>query len=462
MNKHGHRFRLSRRSMLMGAGGMALGLPLLDVMREPRRTLAQSVPGYTAAGHPKRFIAWFTPNGTIPMNWTPGGSGTEFTFSNILSPLEPYRHKLLLIDGVDQTGGRGGDAHQSGMQGALTGWYCNPGHFMGGDGFSAGWANGPSVDQRIADVIGQETPFRSLEFAVQPGENEETNYNRMCLRGPDQPVPSMRNPYDAYERLFAGGVSTGADGKLQNERQRRVLDAVHGNLTRLKARLGKSDRLKLEQHAEHVHEIEVRLSKRPAAALDACKTPVLAGDVDVERNENFPVVGRLQMDLLVMAMACDLTRVSSLQWNKAVGQVGYSWVDPTINRGHHDLSHDGDSNEVTLRQLTDVNRWYAEQLAYLLGQLDGIAEGDGTMLDNTVVFCVNELAKGNSHSLENSHFVVAGGADYFRMGRCLKYDHATGPKHNDLLLSLVHSMGIEDTSFGNPEWCTGPLSGMTG
>jgi hypothetical protein len=457
MNKHGHRFTLSRRTMLMGAGGMVLGLPLLDAMRQPRRSLAQPKPGYTAAGHPKRFVVWFTPNGTVPKNWTPEGSGTDYKFSTILAPLEGFREKLIIVDGVDQTGGRGGDAHQSGMQGVLTGWYCNPGPFKGGDGISAGWANGISVDQRIADVIGHETPYRSLEFSVWSGDGE-SNYNRMCLRGPDQPVPPMNTAEKAYERLFASGLgSTTPSAKIQNERERRVLAAVAGDLATLQKKLGSADRQKLAQHAQAVSELEARLLKRPAAALDACKAVSLESELDGFRKQ-----GRLQLDMLVMALACDMTRVASLQWSNSVGQVTYRWAEPGISRGHHDISHDGDSNEVSVSQLTNINRWYASEFAYLLQQLDAIPEGDGTMLDNTVVFWCNELAKGNSHDLNNSHFVVAGGAGYFRMGRCLKFDHTTGPKHNNLLLSLVHSMGIEDTSFGNPEWCTGPLEGMTG
>lgn len=127
------------------------------------------------------------------------------------------------------------------------------------------------------------------------------------------------------------------------------------------------------------------------------------------------------------------------------------------------ISHDGDTAGDTVEALTKINVWYAEQFAYLLGRLDSIPEGEGTMLDNTVVFWTNELAKGNSHSRNDQHYVVAGGADYFDMGRCIKFDYgeSTAPKHNNLLLWFLHSMGIEDESFGNAEWCTGALAGMT-
>jgi hypothetical protein len=130
--------RLSRRHVLRGAGGAALALPFLEIMGRPNRALAQAVPGYTAAGLPKRFLVWFTPNGTIPDAWLPAGGETDFTFSRILKPLEPFREKLLIIDGVDQTG-EGGDGHQNGMQGMLTGQTLNPGTFKGGNGELSGW-----------------------------------------------------------------------------------------------------------------------------------------------------------------------------------------------------------------------------------------------------------------------------------------------------------------------------------
>lgn len=450
---------LSRRTLLRGVAGTAIALPFLEIMGRPKHSLAQSIPGYTKDGFPKRFVVVFTPNGTIPDAWTPNGGETDFTFSRILKPLEHLRNKLLIIDGVDQTGS-GGDGHQNGMQGMLTGQTLNPGPFEGGNGETAGWANGISVDQRIAQEIGGETPFRSLELSVQSGNNEN-NWNRMSLLGPDQPVPPEQSPYKAYDRVFSDFSSSPDQAALQEQRQRVVMGAVADNFRRLNAKLGTEDRKRLERHLDAVSEIEARLGKRPKAALEACEPPMLGGESDVGQNDNFPLVGKLHMDLLVMALACDLTRVGSLMWNRSVGGARHTWVDPNITRGHHDFSHDGDSNTDTVEALTKINVWYAQQFAYLLDSMDSIPEGDGTMLDNTVVLWCNELSKGNSHSRNNNHYVVAGGAGYLRMGRCLHFNYEDDVKHNNLLLSLVHAMGIEDTSFGKADWCTGPLSGMT-
>jgi len=451
---------LSRRTMLRGAGGVALGLPFLEAMRGAKSTIAAGIPGQTAAGNPKRFLVFFTPNGTIPKNWVPEGEGRDFTFSRILKPLETFREKLLVIDGVDQTG-TGGDGHQNGMQGMLTGQTLNPGPYEGGGGDTAGWANGISVDQRIANVIGGDTPLKSLELSVQSG-NTANNWNRMSLSGADLPIAPEQSPFKAYDRLFSDFNVSPDQAALADDRSRVVLDAVQENFRSLKAKVGVEDRKRLDEHMNTLAEIEGRLGKRPVAALDACEAPVLGAEIDVNKNDNFPVVGQLHMDLLVMALACDMTRVGSLMWDRSVGNARHSWIDSAIDTGHHTMSHDGDSNEDSVEKLTKINTWYAEQLAYLLQKLDAIPEGDGTMLDNTVIFWTNELAKGNSHSRNDQHYVVAGGADYFEMGRCLKFDYDNSPKHNDLLLSFVHSMGIEDESFGKADWCSGPLSGLTG
>lgn len=170
-------------------------------------------------------------------------------------------------------------------------------------------------------------------------------------------------------------------------------------------------------------------------------------------NDNFPAVGKLQMDLMAMALACDLTRVGTIQWENSVGNVQFTWLN--ITRGHHDMSHDGDDVTQTMENLTQINIWYAQQLAYLLGKLAAIPEGSGTMLDNTLVFCVNELSRGNVHSHNPMPYLFAGGTGgTLQMGRFLQFK---GEPHNNLLVSLMNLYGVEGT-FGDPNFCTGPLT----
>ena len=282
-------------------------------------------------------------------------------------------------------------------------------------------------------------------------------WDRMCYAGPNQPLPPTSNPYTAFDRIF-GDMSADQIQLARRLAQRRsVLDAVMADYGRLAPRLGASDRQKLEAHLTSIREVEVRLAAGDTGRPPACQRPDLGTPIDHRLNDNFPVVGRLQMDLLAMAFACDLTRVASLQWSSSVSGTVHTWVG--VNRDHHGLSHESDGNADAQEQLVRINRWYAEQLAYLIAKLKQIPEGQGTAFDNTVIVWSNELAKGNAHSHAPLPVVLAGSAGgVFRTGRFLTYDYAY---HNDLLIALLNAFGVATTTFGNPSWCRGPLPNLT-
>jgi len=205
-----------------------------------------------------------------------------------------------------------------------------------------------------------------------------------------------------------------------------------------------------------VQELEKRLTSEPVPTTTACHDPASPAKASID-NDAFPDTGATQIDLLVMALACDITRVASLQWSRSVSQTRFTWLN--IPEGHHDLSHHGDDDAAAQDKLTRINNWYAQQLATLIGKLKSVPEGDGTMLDHTLILWCNELAKGNVHSHINAPYVLAGKAGgALKTGRFLSYDGDV--PHNNLLLSILHAMGIPDTSFGKPEWCTGPLAGL--
>jgi hypothetical protein len=446
---------LSRRTLLRGAaGGVAIGLPWLAAMAGKS----------SAGGFPKRLVVFFSANGTIPEAWTPSGGETDFVLGEILGPLEPFREKVLILDNIDNQVANvsDGDGHQTGMGCMLTGRQLLPGsEFCEGDcsdpSNTIGWGGGISVDQHVANKISEEaiTKFRSLEFGVQVQSN--TVWSRMSYLGPDQPVPARDDPWQNFTDIFA---DLGADPfGLQQLVQKRhsVLDVVIPQYESLRSRVGGEDRIKLEQHLDAIREIEKRLDVVNQLG-GSCQLPVVGDPTDVFAEENFPLIGQLQMDMLAMSLACDLTRVASIQWHHSVSNKHFSWLG--ISEGHHDLSHEGDENQDARNKLVQINKWYAEQFAYLVGKLDAIPEGTGTMLDNTVVLWCNELGKGNSHSRNDEPFVLAGSCGgYFQTGRYLQYD---GDSHCDLLLSLVHAMGYEDASFGDPNYCSGPLPGLTG
>ena len=406
-----------------------------------------------ATAFPTRFVVMFSPNGTIPTQWTPSGTETDFTLSPILAPLQPHQSDIIVIAGVDQRGA-GGDGHQTGMGGMLTGQALNPGPFAGTGAAPAGWAAGPSVDQRIAEVLGGSTPFRSLELGVQVGD--ANNWGRMSYRAANQPLVPEDDPARVYERVFGDFHADPAVLAKRRARHKSILDAVAGDIARVSQNVSAEDRPRLDAHLTAVRELETRLTTAAGPPSAACQDPP-HHDRATADNDAFPRIGATQIDLLVMALACDVTRVASLQWSRSVSQTRFTWLG--INDAHHDLSHHGDDDTVAQDKLVRINTWYAQQFATLIAKLKAIPEGDGTMLDHTLLLWCNELAKGNVHSRVDAPYVLAGGAGgALRTGRFLRYDGDV--PHNNLLLSLLHVMGIPDRTFGKADWCQGPLPGL--
>ncbi|MDC0747579.1 DUF1552 domain-containing protein [Polyangium mundeleinium] len=439
---------LSRRTLLRGLGGVAVGLPFLGAMADSAR----------ATAFPKRFVVFFTGLGTVRPAWIPTGTETDFTFGPILAPLEPFKKKTLVLEGVDyESAYHGpGDPHQQGIGHALTGtelqegslfpYACNPGKMVG-------WAGGISLDQFLADKLGQTTRFPSLEFGVQV---QYANVSaRISYRGPGQPVPPEDDPYQAYTRIFSDlGTDPEALARLRAQRKT-VLDAVTGDYNRLSTRLGASDRMKVDAHLEAVREIEKRLDA-PGVIGGSCNPPVLGAPVEPLENDNYPEIAKTQLDLLAMSLICDLTRVASIQWTTVQTGKVFSWLGQ--DEPHHTLSHSSDSDTKRQQALIDIGHWHAQQLAYLCQKLDSVPEGDGTVLDNTVILWCSDIAQGNTHARRDVPLLVLGGAGgALRTGRHLKY---AGAYHNDLLIAISHAMGVPVTTFGNPLYCNGPLSGL--
>jgi hypothetical protein len=179
--------------------------------------------------------------------------------------------------------------------------------------------------------------------------------------------------------------------------------------------------------------------------------------------ENFAAIGKLQMDMVAMAFACDITRVATLQWSASTNNRSYPFLnfngDPIEDE--HVLGHSPDSNVEAWNKLAVVRRWYAEQLAYLMAKLDAVEEGEGTMLDNTIIMLGSEVAVGNSHSHMDAPFILAGGGGEFAMGRNLDFSNGEVP-HNNLLVALMNAMGVPATTFGDPGSCNRPLDELWG
>jgi hypothetical protein len=450
---------LLRRSFLSGSLAATALVPLL----EAERAFGQTAP------FPRRLLVFYTPNGTIGAEWRPKGTEASFTLGRILKPLEPYRAKLLALGGVNMALADSGfgSHHTRGIGGLLTGRPILSGTFQSAGPPTAGWAAGISIDQHIAKTLNPPTAFRTLELGVQVVDAEVRG--RISYLAASQPVPPIESPYDAFDRVFAGikPPSTPPDPAMDRLRAQRrsILELVREELADARTRASTADRLKLDAHTESIRDIERRLVPLPPgsdAGGVACQVPTVGARIDVRAPANMPAIGKLQMDIAAASLACDLTRVLTLQWTYAESTQTFPALG--INEAHHVMSHAGDSDATAQENLTKINVWYAEQLAYLLGKLASYKEGDGTLLDNTVVLWCNEVGKGNNHAHRDLPFLLAGSCGgHFRTGRFVDYmtGGAAGHPHNNLLVSLAQAMGTKDATFGDPAHCTGPLPNLT-
>ncbi len=437
--------RIDRRRFIEGLGASALALPLMPSLAQAQSTF------------PKRFIVFFHPNGVTPEHWfpTPGATERDFTLSRILAPLQPYRDKLVAMRGVHmQAPDEGpGEPHQQGMGSVLVGRKLQEGTFVGGDGTLAGWGDGISVDQEIANEIGGTTPYASLQLGVRATGADVAN--RLSYSAPARPLPPQNSPLAVFDQLFAMLDLEPSEAERRRSYKRSVLDAVRGQFASVRRKVSTEDRRKLDDHLEHVRAIERRL-ERDAPMVSTCQVPASPVEVDAIHEDTMPYVSRLQIDLLTAAFACDLTRVASLQYSNGPNQIRFPFLGSFGN--DHRLSHAGPSDAVSIEEWTARHIWYAEQLAYLLGKLDAIAEGPGTMLDNTVVLWCSEIAVGNTHSHRDMPFLLAGSCGgAIDTGRYVQF---ADKQHCDLHLAIMQAMDVRRTTFGDPDFCSGVLPGI--
>lgn len=439
--------RIERRTFLAGVAG-ALSLPLLHAMRT----------GAAPGDHPKRLVLFYNPNGTVGENWFPTDTmgETSFTLPRILEPFAAHREKLAIFKGINTSVGQdplnNGGPHQRGIGSLFTGQMLLEGDFADGCGSKAGWADGPSIDQVIAQEIGGDTPFRSLELGVRANSNDVQG--RIAYAGSGAPLPPTNDPRELYQRLFFREAPL--DPENPDNRRQSILDTVGEQYSELNAQIGYEDRMKLEQHLSLVEDLERRLGLHPTPGSGSCSAPTLPEPLAPDDENTMPAISRSQLDLLALAFACDLTRVASVQYSTGFNRIRYPWLD-TEGEGHS-LSHSGESNLQAWEALTTRARWHAGEIAYFLDRLAEIPEGAGTVLDNTLVLWGNEVSRGNSHSLDNIPYLIAGNAGgSVRTGRCVEF---SGASNCDFLHAIVQAFGIERETFGHPDHANGVLSGV--
>jgi len=431
---------IKRRQFIRNLGFSSAALPFLS-----------GLPGLRAdeknGTSKKRLIFMFSPNGTIPQAFWPSAEGENFELPTILDPLKAYQKQMLVLNGVYNKLQGDGDRHMRGMSCLLTGAPLFPGNIQGGSDTPAGWASDLSIDQELKNFYQSKdetkTRFGSLEFGVAV-PNRADPWTRMVYAGPNKPVAPIADPKQMLNKIY-GGMK---DKKSVVS----ILDNLKGDLQQASKKLGKEDRSLLEEHLTLVREMETELTQsKTKTKLDH---PVPDIDPDIELlNDNTPKISRMQIDLLVNSMANDMTRIATLQYMRSVGQARMHWLG--IDDGHHGLSHEPDDNKTAVEKLIKINRWFSSELAYLTERLQKTPEpgGDGSMLDHTLIVWINELGKGNTHTLDNIPFVLIGGKSHgIKTGRHLKFDKVA---HNRLWLSLAQSMGHPLKSFGTEKHCEG-------
>ena len=414
--------------------------------------------GHAANPAPKqRLVIVFSPNGVIPQHFWPEEKGEEFQLKRILEPFAPFKDKLITMKGLGNRIKGDGDGHMRGIGCLLTGIELFPGDIQGGSDTPAGWSQGISVDQFLKNRFqadpSTQTRFGSLEFGVMVPKRADT-WTRMSYAGPNQPVTPIDNPYRMFEKLY---------GQTKNrELLASVLDELAEDFTKVERMIGSEDRRLLQDHLEMVRQVEKELQietqRRQEGQAISHAVPQLEPNVR-EDNDNMPQITRMQIELIVNALAADFTRIATFQITNSVGQPRMKWLG--IEEGHHELSHEPDDNEVAYEKLIKINTWYAEQVAHLAKRLAETPEpgGEGSMLDHTTILWTNELGQGNSHTRENIPFVFLGGGLGWKTGVAHRFG---GTPHNRVLMSLCAAMGHPVDSFGNPDFCgDGVLTGLS-
>lgn len=450
----------SRRALLRNLGISAAALPFVGSLGSLARAQTPAK---------KRLIAIYTPNGFVYQHWRPTGGETNFVLSPVLAPLERHRDKINILDRVSAVASlQGGVGHQRGMGAVLTGQSLAGGN---GTAVDAGLANGISVDQELANKFGALTRFKSLQIGVQVDGNLANRYvnKRLSYRGPRDPLPPEGNPYVLFDTVFGsvdkpapGGVPTvDLAGEKRRALRQSVLDSVLGDFQRLQPKMSSEDRLLLQNHTDSIRAVEKRLTT-PDTSSVICKPTPYGDRIDVANKANHDKVGRLLMDVMVQAFACDLTRIATFMWSYSEAGVIYSWLG--IKENDHAMQH------AKAPQLAKVGAWYSEQFGYLIDSLLKIPDEGKTVFDNSVVLWGTCLADSAAHTRVSVPWVMAGSqGGYFKTGKYLKYNtrndqttHQAGDKsNNDLLVSVLNSFGVETTTFGMPSACNGPLPGLT-
>ena len=431
---------LPRRTFLKGIAGASVALPLLDAM----------IPALTAqtrtAAAPKLRLGFvYVPHGAVLDKWTPIGDGTNFQLNQIMAPLEPFKKQLVIVSGLankaaESQGDGGGDHARSGPS-FLSG--VHPKRTEGEDVRA-----GITVDQIAAQHISQDTPLPSLELGT-----EDTGLvgvcdvgyscaymNSIAWRSPSLPLPMEINPRVIFERLFGDG-SNAAERAQRKQEDRSILDSVTIEAAKLNSGLGQRDRTIVTEYLDNVREIERRIQKAEKQVASQVEVP----DSPIGVPESFDEHAKLMFDLQVLAYRAEITRVSTFMLARDLSQRTFPQIG--VPEPHHSVSHHG-NNPIQIAKLAKINTYHASLMAYFFDKLRATPDGDGNLLDHSMIMYGSSMSNPNEHN----HFplpllVAGGGAGQLKGGRHLKFPERT-PISN-LLLAILDKSGIHMDTLGD-------------
>ena len=440
MNMPSHQ-GFSRRRFLRGSG-VALGLPFMPSLFSKASASTSEVKA------PIRSAFIYFPNGVWEKAWVPEKAGNDFALPPSLEPLTELRSEVLVLSGLDKKHSHGGDGHYAKTANFLTGM---PVAKTTGKDISSG---GISVDQLIAQHVGNQTPLPSLELGTEPvisGIDSNVGYTRLygshiSWQTPTRPLAKEINPRVVYERLFSKRLS--GDSR-KAESYKNLLDYVLEDAQQVRGKLGRDDQFKMDEYLDAVRAVEKRIEFATSGKPRSWEPEVQPSDVaklEPGTPKDFREHIDVMLDLMVLAFQTDSTRVCSFMFANDVSGRNFSFLDE-VKGGHHELSHH-ENNEDKIKQYQKINRWHVEQFARMIGKMKAIKEGESNLLDNSMIMFGSSFSDGNRHDPDNLPILLAGrGGGTIKPGRHLAAEGQV-PVCN-LYLSMLRRNGIELESFGD-------------
>ncbi|HEY6345775.1 MAG TPA: DUF1552 domain-containing protein [Bryobacteraceae bacterium] len=424
---------LSRRAVLRGVGA-TIALPLLDSMVPAQTPLAKT------AGAPKsRVGAIYVPHGASMYKWTPEKEGLGFEFSEILNPLEKYRDYVTVVSNLahPMAGGEGSDAGGDHARSAAV--------FLSGSHPEKGRTHvGVTMDQIAAQHIGQDTPLPSIELAIEEvglncgGGYGCAYYNTISWKNPTLPMPMENSPQVIFERLFGDG-STSAQRLSRKQEDSSILDSVTAKVAHLQGGLPAGDRARVAEYLDGIREIERRIQQ----AAKQAGTDVPEAPVGIP--ESFDEHVKLMFDLWALAYQANITRVGTMMFARDASGASYPLSG---NRGgFHGASHHSNVR-ARMDDFALINKYHVQMLAYFVDKLQKIPDGDGTLLDHSMILYGSSMSNGNQHDHDPLPVVLVGGG----VNRLKGNRHIVAAPHtpmSNLLLAVLDKLGVQQDNFGD-------------